>query len=75
MSGNRFIWFLVNDLVLKPIYCHRRRYCSQEPAFVEPMLFLDEFGNAGWQLLSAMTDGSSTFTARDLLVNPLLDLG
>ena len=39
------------------------------------MLFLDEFGNAGWQLLSAMTNSSGKFTARDLLVNPLLDIG
>ncbi|KAK9863849.1 hypothetical protein WJX84_002840 [Apatococcus fuscideae] len=52
-----------------------RRYCSQEPAFAEPMLFLDEFGNAGWQLLSAMTNGGGKFSALDLLANPLLDLG
>ena len=42
---------------------------------MEPVLFLDEFGNAGWQLLSAMTGTDSTFTARDLLANPLLDIG
>ncbi len=41
---------------------------------MEPMLLLDEFGNAGWQLLSAMTQADSKFTARDLLVNPLLEV-
>ncbi|KAK9820410.1 hypothetical protein WJX72_010028 [[Myrmecia] bisecta] len=49
-----------------------RKYCSSEPRFMDPMLLLDEFEGAGWQLISDLTSGHKS--AAKLLANPFCSL-
>ena len=44
-----------------------RKYCDQEPDWIEAMLLLDQWDGAGWRLIADLAAG--TMSASDLVDN------